>query len=248
MRTIALLAVMLALGCVSQTQEATTTTATVATTTSSTSTTATTATTTTETSATTTSSTLPAISGCDELNATFWRALCYDDGAYAENDPQLCRTVYCKARFEGESVCGTVDLNMSDWTHIRMKACEAWADRTPFKCREVMKSGDCIRWYAMLEGNMTLCEGAENMQGDCAAEFAYWRGDIGACGKYKTPLRIGACESNYWRMAALDNGDPGFCAGITAPRLTGECRDVANWTGRPEKHPLFGLKEQLIGG
>jgi len=249
---VALLSIVAVLGCVSFSQEApTTTTTSVTDTTTSTSTTESTTTSTTATSTTAAVSakaaTLTNDTGCESLGSGFWGALCFDDMAYAASDLALCLTVYCRARFVGNATCANLDLNSTDWKTYKLKACEAWAQKTPSKCREILKSGDCVRWYGILANNYTLCEGGQsNVRDNCAWEFAQWRGNLSVCGRYKTRGNRLDCEANYYRMQAMENNDPSYCVGIGIPKTLQECKQVANWTGNPQKHPLYGLLQQII--
>jgi hypothetical protein len=247
MRGAALLLVIIALGCIgAQTPPEPTTITTSPTATTSTITSTTTSTATSSTS-TTTTTTVPRLPDCDKLTARFWRAICYDNKAYERKDPSLCRTIYCRARLLDPQACDDVQNNATDWEAYKKRACEAWAARSAYLCRGIMKSGDCSRWYMMLEGNYSLCQFAQNtVRDDCSAEFAYWRGDMDSCHTYNTVGKRLECESNYYMMVALDNGDPWYCNGIRVPKILGECRLQANWTGPAEKHPLYGLKEQLL--
>jgi len=187
-----------------------------------------------------------ALASCDGLNATFWRALCYDEAAYGKNDSRLCRTVYCKARLEGASVCDSVKTNSSRWRGYMLRACEAWAANSPHRCDRTLGSGDCIRWYAMLAGNYTLCLGAENNPwDDCTAEFAFWRGNTTGCYTHNTAERVRSCLAEYAMMEAADSGDVGYCEAIVSPKLSGQCRELAGYAVHLEDHPLYGIREQL---
>jgi hypothetical protein len=249
---LALLSIVAVLGCLSFQKEAPTTTTTseptaTAPTSTTESTTASTTTTTTTAAVSAKAATLANGTGCERLGSGFWGALCFDDMAYATSDPSLCHTVYCKARFEGKTVCEGINLNSTDWKSYKLKACEAWAQKTPSICREQLKSGDCIRWYGILANNYTLCVGGQtDVKDNCAWEFAQWRGNLSVCDKYKTRGNRLDCEANYYMMQAMENNDQSYCAGIGIPKTAQECKQAANWTGRPEKHPLYGLLQQII--
>jgi hypothetical protein len=248
MKGYALLLVVAALGCLcggGQKQETTSTTS------LETTYTTTTQYTTTLTQSPTTSSTattLPVLQECDDLKATFWKALCLDDAAYRTSDERLCHTIYCKARFEGFEVCDDLYIDNPGWRSFQQRACEAWANKTIYGCRGILDSSSCIRWYTLLANNFTYCDSIESRGGEnCAWDFAYWRGNMSVCDKFKTVGNIYACEANYYMMLAQDSADPNLCKAIRVPRVAGECRDAANWTGPQEKHPLYGARMQLLG-
>jgi hypothetical protein len=246
MRVAAIAIIILVLGCIgvknAPEPAANTTTEDTKTTITSTSSLATT------TSTSTTTTTLLTIPECDKLAAIFWRALCYDDRAYRTSNPGYCKTVYCRARLVDSQACGSLQLNATDWSSYKEKACEAWAANTTSKCRDLLKSSECFRWYTILAGNDSVCKYARNTHlNDCNADFAYWRGDIEACASYKTMGNRFECESHYYEMVALDRGDPWYCNGIKIPKVLNDCKTTANWTGHAEKHPLYGLTEQLLG-
>lgn len=185
--------------------------------------------------------------GCAGLNASFWRSLCRDRWAYITHDESLCGTVYCTAYFQGPGACQETGLNSTDWRGYKMRACEAWAAGTPYKCDTVMKSGECIRWYAILQGNLTLCQTADrNGREACASDMAYWRGDRSYCMDYKTAENRLACEAAYHTMAATDRSDPGYCAPIRLVKPHSDCLKAAGYSGRPEGHPLYGIDRQII--
>ena len=193
------------------------------------------------------STTVNLVDECSSLNASFWRSLCRDKWAYITHDETLCGTVYCTAYFEGPGACQEAHLDSADWRGYKLMACEAWAGGTPYKCDSIMKTGECMRWYAMLQGNLTLCQAADrNRRQDCASDFAYWRGDWSYCGEYKTVENRLACEAAYHTMAATDRADPGYCAPIRLAKLHGDCLEAAGYSGRPEGHPLYGVDRQII--
>jgi len=241
MKHLTILALALALGCIGGQNETTTTTAATNPTTTSI------ATTSTETAGTTTTAQPVTPAECDSLNATFWRALCYDGRAYETQDPGLCRTVYCKARLLGAGYCGEIRSDAEDWIGYKRTACEAWANRRPFMCDGIMKSGDCLRWYALLGNDIAFCQKAENTAlDDCLAEFSFWRGNQSLCRNYKTNERILPCEAEYYLMEAVDTSDDGYCAGIKVPKTISDCHQLTKTLRTDKKHPLYGLEKQLI--
>ncbi|MFH1055244.1 MAG: hypothetical protein V1744_04020 [Candidatus Altiarchaeota archaeon] len=238
MRRLILLLIVAVLGCISADEGAITTT-TMDTTIS------------TSTSTSTTIQTikpLPALAVCDSMNASFWQAICYDDAAYGTGDIRYCRTFYCRAKFNGADECARVDSDATDWFAYKRRACEAWAAGVFYACEGVMRSEDCIRWYALLGNNMTLCIKAQNSPGeDCAAEFAYWRGNINVCATYKTVTNRVDCEARYYIMAAADGREAQYCDSIMNPMERNRCRELADYAGDPRKHPLYGVDKELLG-
>ena len=203
--------------------------------------------TTTSSTAETTTTTQAAVAACDALNASFWRALCYDDEAYLSGETRYCRTVYCLARFSGAGECDGVRSDDLEWFAYKKTACLAWAGKSPFICDPIMKSGDCIRWYALLQVNMSLCVRAQNNPGDdCAREFATWRGDLDACNVYRTMESRSKCQDEYYRMMAVDNQKKSYCDSIMNPNRREDCRQNSKFAGDPNKHPLYGVDKQLI--
>ncbi|MFH0862139.1 MAG: hypothetical protein V1875_03830 [Candidatus Altiarchaeota archaeon] len=248
MKRVLVLLVAAGLGCLCGTQDQATTTTTIMETTSTTLETTTSSTSTTLEAAPPTSSTLPDLPECQMLGATFWRALCYDDAAYSLGEPGLCRTVFCKAKFGGAGVCGSLDLQTNDWVAYQRIACEGWANGSFSDCRFSLNRNGCIRWYALIANNFTLCDSAEaTVRDNCAWEFAYWRGNASHCDRYNTNAKLYECRSYFFDMLSTDRKDPEFCRDIMIPKLAGDCRETANWTGPEEKHPLFGAFRQLTG-
>jgi hypothetical protein len=247
MRHLLLALAVLSLGCIGAQEngpaaEATTTTQAISTTTTTTSTTVT----------STTETTLPPAlppEECAAQNASFWRALCLDGAAYAQGDARLCGTVFCAARFEGPGLCGNITLNSTDWVAYKRNACVAWAQRQPYLCDESLRSGECIRWYALLDNDPELCEStAHNILVDCPGDFAYWRGNMSACNARRTLAVRSECQNRYWEMVAVDNMNASLCAPIKLPHAENACMVRAGYSGPPEKHPLYGLRTQIISG
>ncbi len=236
MKNAAVVLTVILLGCIGQTTTTPTTVTTSSTITTSTSS---------STSSTTTSTSLAPLPECDSLNASFWRALCHDDHAYEVDDIRYCGTVYCLAKFNGYGVCENLMLDSTDWVTRKLKACEAWAAGTPFRCDHIMYSGACIRWYALLQNNLTLCMGAENNPGDdCLLEFAFWRGSPEVCMEYNTLLNRRECMNEVYRMMAYDNRNPIYCNGMIAGRTRNDCIQTAE-AEITEGHPLYGVDAQL---
>jgi hypothetical protein len=114
-------------------------------------------------------------------------------------------------------------------------------------CDSIAQSDECIRWYALLEGDLALCLSAEKRGiDDCIGDFAFWRGNMSVCKNYKSRENSLACEAGYFRMQALDNHDASFCDGVKAPRARVVCSSGGDYAGEADKHPLYGMAQQLI--
>ena len=183
--------------------------------------------------------------GCETLGASFWIALCQDGTAYSSGDSRRCGTVYCMARFEGRTACEGIDSNSTGWVSHRRRACMAWAARTPYLCEGLLKSGDCFRWYALLDNDLNLCMKARNNPGDdCLYEFSFWRGNVSVCEGWNTGQKRAECEAGYWQMEAWDSMEKEYCRQVRFPAARQRCEDLALHRG--ERHPLFGIEKELI--
>ncbi len=183
---------------------------------------------------------------CEGMNASFWKALCYDREAIEKSDPDLCGTVYCLARLKGASFCDNPSWMSAEWYGFRKRACEAYAAKTHFICDPIPMSRQCIQWYAMLSGNLTLCRKTEKVGDDCIGDFAFWRGDAEVCNEYKTLAMRQPCEGRRMMMEALDGADESVCGEIAAKRELLECRKFVNTQKTEKTHPLFEFDKQIV--
>ncbi len=189
----------------------------------------------------------PDTKSCDMEGSRFWRALCYDEFAYMLSNKSFCRTVYCKARFDGAKVCEDVPSDSLQWRAYRQKACEAWAERSPFVCDPIMKSEDCIKWYAMLAQDINLCGKADRGSNSCGALFSFWRGADEVCWNERSLTLRRECESMYHKMRGMDNVLIAECQKVKKVKDKKECIEATKgWISKMSE--LYAIDNELLEG